>query len=59
MSKITPCLWFNGEAEEAANFYVSLLPDSKIEIAQRNTIDGPGGRCWWWSSRWPASASWR
>jgi predicted 3-demethylubiquinone-9 3-methyltransferase (glyoxalase superfamily) len=43
MSKITPCLWFNGEAEEAANFYVSLLPDSKIEIVQRNTIDGPGG----------------
>jgi len=36
MSKITPCLWFNGEAEEAANFYVSLLPDSKIEIVQRN-----------------------
>jgi predicted 3-demethylubiquinone-9 3-methyltransferase (glyoxalase superfamily) len=42
MSKITPCLWFNGEAEEAANFYVSLLPDSKIEIVQRNTI-GQGG----------------
>ena len=41
--KVTPCLWFNGEAEEAANFYVSLLPDSKIEIVQRNTIDGPGG----------------
>jgi len=30
MSRITPCLWFDGEAEEAANFYVSLLPDSKI-----------------------------
>ena len=26
MSKISPCLWFNGEAEEAAKFYVSLLP---------------------------------
>ena len=44
MSKITPCLWFNGEAEEAANFYVSLLPDSKIEVVQRNTGDGPGGK---------------
>ena len=32
MSKITPCLWFNGDAEEAANFYVSLVPDSEIEI---------------------------
>lgn len=26
--KITHCLWFDGRAEEAANFYVSLLPDS-------------------------------
>ena len=31
MSKITPCLWFDGEAEEAAKFYVSLLPDSRID----------------------------
>ena len=30
MSRIAPCLWFNGEAEEAANFYVSLFPDSAI-----------------------------
>jgi predicted 3-demethylubiquinone-9 3-methyltransferase (glyoxalase superfamily) len=44
MSKITPCLWFDGEAEEAANFYVSLLPDSRIEIVQKNTVDGPGGK---------------
>jgi len=44
MSKITPCLWFDGEAEEAANFYVSLLPDSKIEVVQRNSADSPGGK---------------
>ena len=44
MSKITPCLWFDGEAEEAANFYVSLLPDSKIETVQKNTVDGPAGK---------------
>jgi predicted 3-demethylubiquinone-9 3-methyltransferase (glyoxalase superfamily) len=44
MSKITPCLWFDGEAEEAANFYVSLLPDSRIETVQKNTVDGPGGK---------------
>jgi len=44
MSKISPCLWFNGEAEQAANLYVSLLPDSRIEVVQRNTVDGPGGR---------------
>ena len=30
MSKIKPCLWFDGQAEEAANFYVTLLPDSRV-----------------------------
>ena len=30
MQKITPMLWFDGKAEEAANFYVSLFKDSKI-----------------------------
>jgi predicted 3-demethylubiquinone-9 3-methyltransferase (glyoxalase superfamily) len=44
MSKVTPCLWFASEAEEAANFYVSLLPDSRIETVQRNTTDSPGGK---------------
>jgi predicted 3-demethylubiquinone-9 3-methyltransferase (glyoxalase superfamily) len=42
MSKISPCLWFNGQAEEAANFYVSLLPDSRIDHVQRNVTDSPG-----------------
>jgi predicted 3-demethylubiquinone-9 3-methyltransferase (glyoxalase superfamily) len=44
MSKVSPCLWFNGEAEEAATLYVSLLPDSRIEKIQRNPIDGPAGK---------------
>ena len=44
MSKISPCLWFNGEAEEAANLYVSLVPDSRITKIQRNPIDGPAGK---------------
>lgn len=44
MSKISPCLWFNGDAEEAANFYVSLLPDSRIDSVQRNPVDGPSGK---------------
>jgi predicted 3-demethylubiquinone-9 3-methyltransferase (glyoxalase superfamily) len=44
MSKISPCLWFDGEAEEAANLYVSLLPDSRIETVQKNIIDGPAGK---------------
>jgi len=44
MSKISPCLWFVSEAEEAASFYVSLLPDSRIEKVLCNTIDSPGGK---------------
>lgn len=35
MSKIAPCLWFNGEGEEAANFYVSLFADSGIDSVFR------------------------
>jgi predicted 3-demethylubiquinone-9 3-methyltransferase (glyoxalase superfamily) len=42
--KVTPCLWFDGTAEEAANFYVSLLPDSRIDKVMRSTVDYPGGK---------------
>lgn len=44
MSKISPCLWFDGEAEEAARFYVSLVPNSRIERIQRNIMDIPAGK---------------
>ena len=44
MSKIAPCLWFDGEAEEAAKFYVSLLPDSRIDHVQKNVTDSPAGK---------------
>ncbi|GGZ00364.1 VOC family protein [Pseudoduganella plicata] len=30
LSKITPCLWFDSEAEEAAQFYTSVFPDGRI-----------------------------
>jgi predicted 3-demethylubiquinone-9 3-methyltransferase (glyoxalase superfamily) len=30
MSKVSPCLWFDANAEEAARFYVSLFPDSRM-----------------------------
>jgi predicted 3-demethylubiquinone-9 3-methyltransferase (glyoxalase superfamily) len=43
-SKIRPCLWFATEAEEAANFYVSLLPDSRVDRVQRSPVDYPGGK---------------
>ena len=41
MDKVTPCLWFDGNAEEAANFYVSLLPDSRIDKVLRSPADNP------------------
>ena len=44
MSKIAPCLSFDGEAEEAANFYVSLLSNSHIDQVQRNVTDSPAGK---------------
>jgi len=44
MSKIAPCLWFAREAEEAANFYVSLFPDSRIDHVQKNIVDTPAGK---------------
>lgn len=43
MSKIQPCLWYDGTAEEAANFYVSLLPDSRIDNVVKSPADTPSG----------------
>lgn len=41
MSRITPCLWFDGQAEAAAEFYTSLFPDSRIEDVSRSPADNP------------------
>src|SRR4051812_39058817 len=35
ISKITPCLWFDSQAEEAANFYCSIFSDSGITAVSR------------------------
>jgi predicted 3-demethylubiquinone-9 3-methyltransferase (glyoxalase superfamily) len=40
--KITPFLWFDHQAEEAANFYVSLFKDSKVLEVARYGEAGPG-----------------
>ncbi len=40
--KIRPMLWFDGQAEEAAKFYVSLFPNSKILEVTRFGEIGPG-----------------
>lgn len=42
MQKITPFLWFDGQAEEAANFYVSAFKNSKILDVVRFGEAGPG-----------------
>jgi predicted 3-demethylubiquinone-9 3-methyltransferase (glyoxalase superfamily) len=44
MQTISPFLWFNTEAEEAAQFYVSIFPNSRIESVNRlEGAPGPGG----------------
>ena len=40
-SKVRTCLCFEGDGEEAARFYVSLLPDSRIETVSRPVPDHP------------------
>jgi predicted 3-demethylubiquinone-9 3-methyltransferase (glyoxalase superfamily) len=42
MQKITPFLWFNGQAEEAAKFYVSIFKNSKVGRVSRYGDAGPG-----------------
>jgi predicted 3-demethylubiquinone-9 3-methyltransferase (glyoxalase superfamily) len=42
MSKITPFLWFDNQAEEAVNFYASVFKNSKIGSIVRNGDGGPG-----------------
>ena len=42
--KISPCLWFDGRAEEAARFYTSIFPDSRIDHTERSSVDYPGGK---------------
>lgn len=40
MQSITPCLWFDNQAEEAANFYVSIFKNSKITQVSRYSEAG-------------------
>jgi predicted 3-demethylubiquinone-9 3-methyltransferase (glyoxalase superfamily) len=42
MQKITPFLWFDDKAEEAANFYVSIFKNSRIIDVRRHSGAGPG-----------------
>jgi predicted 3-demethylubiquinone-9 3-methyltransferase (glyoxalase superfamily) len=42
MQKITPFLWFDGQAEEAMHFYVSIFKNSKVVSVSRYGDAGPG-----------------
>ena len=44
MHGITPCLWFDGNAEEAARFYTSIFPDSRVDRVSPSPADNPSGR---------------
>ncbi|MEA3048732.1 MAG: hypothetical protein QOG84_568 [Sphingomonadales bacterium] len=44
MTSITPCLWFDGQAEEAADLYVSIFPDSRVDKVTRTPSDYPAGK---------------
>lgn len=43
MDKITPCLWFDGKALEAVEFYTSVFTGSSITKVHRARADTPGG----------------
>src|SRR3954447_13280441 len=40
LNKIAPCLWFDNQAEEAATFYCSIFPNSKIDSISHYSTEG-------------------
>ena len=44
MTRVTPCLWYDGNAEEAANLYASIFPDSSVDAVHRAPADYPNGK---------------
>lgn len=44
MSKATLCLWYDGNAEEAATFYAATFPDSSVGAVHRAPADFPNGK---------------
>jgi predicted 3-demethylubiquinone-9 3-methyltransferase (glyoxalase superfamily) len=43
-AKNTVCLWYDGDAEEAARFYASVFPDSRVKAVHRAPGDYPAGK---------------
>jgi predicted 3-demethylubiquinone-9 3-methyltransferase (glyoxalase superfamily) len=44
MPTLTPSIWFDRDAEDAANFYVSIFPNSRIVNVLKAPADSPGGK---------------
>lgn len=44
ITRIAPCLWFDGNAEEAARFYARTFPDSHVDEVHRSPRDYPAGK---------------
>lgn len=44
MTDATLCLWYNGDAEEAAAFYAATFPDSRVESVHKAPTDFPAGK---------------
>ena len=44
MAKNTICLWFDGNAEQAARFYAAAFPDSEVTSVRRAPVDFPAGK---------------
>ena len=43
-ARIAPCLWYDGNAEEAATFYAATFPDSSVDAVHRAPGDYPSGK---------------
>ncbi len=44
MTRIVPCLWYDGTAEDAATFYAATFPDSRVDAVHRAPGDYPAGK---------------
>jgi len=44
MTSVTPCLWYDGQVEQAADFYATVFPDSHVDAVHRAPADYPSGK---------------
>ena len=60
-AKNTICLWYNGDAEEAAQFYAQVFPNSSVDAVHHAPADFPSGKqgeesaCGWCKDKWGLS----